>query len=108
MSENNEKNSSLIGKKWFGLALVLLAIILIVLTIQTNFFEDLSGFDKPVANGSGEIIVEESGEESGEEILLTPAEEDKTVGYTTGYIPASQVLSGENIFSRQRGTKSGD
>ena len=89
MSE--EKKSSLLDKKWFGIVLIVLAIILTIVTIQTNFFADLSGFEKP------------ENSESGEEPFRDP-----TVGYTTGYIPANQLMSGEFNLSRQRGTKSGD
>ena len=96
MQENKEMNSKLIG-----VGIVVVAILLMVLAICTNFFSDISGFEKPA--------------ESGE--VLQPDQKDESVGYSTGFVPMTGFgefsgeikASGEIIRTpRQREAASGD
>ena len=96
--EKKEMNGKLVG-----VIIVIAAILLMVLAITTNFFADMSGFDAPRTEESGEV--------------LQPDEKDQTVGYSTGFIPAGKVgvasgeikVSGEVIRTPRQGAKpSGD
>ena len=96
--EKKEMNGKLVG-----VIIVIAAILLMVLAITTNFFADMSGFDAPQNEESGEV--------------LQPDEKDQTVGYSTGFIPAGKAgiasgeikVSGEVIRTPRQGAKpSGD
>ena len=96
--EKKEMNGKLVG-----VIIVIAAILLMVLAITTNFFADMSGFDAPRTEESGEV--------------LQPDEKDQTVGYSTGFVPATNIgfvsgekqVSGDIAFTpRQRARTSGD